>query len=133
MTPFYRGGSLDGKRIRRRNSVKKAEKLLRLLVRPFMITDPRISLDQIGKLLAAEMPDEFAKAAAFGAVCGICSIIEEYLEYNERPQQTYTVERLHRLRAHCAAIFGFDSWGEYSLSEHHQMASECLSQVGSGL
>src|SRR5437868_10126062 len=33
MTPSYTGGSLDGKRTRRRNSVKKAEKPLPLLVR----------------------------------------------------------------------------------------------------
>ena len=98
-----------------------------------MITDPRISLDRIGTLLDTEMPDELARAAAFGAVCGICSVIEEYLEYNEKPQRRYTVQRLHRLRSHCAAMFGFDSRGEYSIAQHHQFALECLSQVRSGL
>src|SRR5438445_358912 len=36
MTPSYTGGSFDGKRIRRRNSVKKAEKPHPLLVRCIM-------------------------------------------------------------------------------------------------
>lgn len=98
-----------------------------------MITDPDVTLKRIERIVTSDLDDDTVAMAAFGAICGCCSAIEEFLEYSEHPQKKYTFERLRRLRAQAAAICGFDAQGGVSLGEHRQKALESMAQVRSGL
>jgi hypothetical protein len=68
------------------------------------------------------------------AICGVCSEIEHYLEYqDQKSDKKFTLQRLHRLRSYSAALLGFDTIGQDTISNMRQKALESLSQVKSGI